>query len=198
MDATDSLKNPGLEPAATNIYLVGMPGSGKTATGKRLAKATGLAFADLDARIAEHAQMPVPEIFARYGEEYFRKLESEQLRQTAGWQRHIIATGGGTPCFLGNMAWMNRHGLTLFLDVPLDELVRRLTANAQAQQKRPLFAGKSVDELTESLSAMLQTRLPFYETACFRLLPHQTDTAKIVSFLKQKAPQLFGREAFRK
>ncbi len=192
MDATDTSHNPGHEPTAANIYLVGMPGSGKTATGKRLAKATGFAFADLDACLVEHEQMPVAEIFARHGEEYFRQLESGQLRQTARWQRHIIATGGGTPCFLDNMAWMNRHGLTLFLDVPLAELVRRLTANAQAQQKRPLFAGKSVDELALSLSAMLQTRLPFYETARFRLLPHETDTAKIVSFLKQKAPRLFG------
>ncbi len=192
MDSTDTSNNPGLELVAANIYLVGMPGSGKTATGKRLAKATGFAFADLDARIAEHERMPVAEIFAQHGEEYFRQLESGKLRQTDGWQRHIIATGGGTPCFLDNMAWMNRHGLTLFLEVPLAELVRRLTANAQAQQKRPLFAGKSVDELTESLSLMLQTRLLFYETAHFRLLPHETDTAKIVSFLKQKAPRLFG------
>lgn len=175
-----------------NIYLVGMPGSGKTATGKRLAKAAGLVFTDLDARIAEHAQMPVAEIFAQHGEEYFRRVEGEHLKQTADCQRHIIATGGGTPCFSDNMAWMNRHGLTVFLDVPLPELARRLTANAQAQQKRPLFAGKTLDELTESLSMMLQKRLPFYETAHFRLLPHQTDTAQIVSFLKQKAPRFFG------
>lgn len=187
----DSFHASGIQPSDNSIYLVGMPGSGKTATGKRLAKAIGFAFADLDARIAEHAQMPVTEIFARHGEGYFRQLESEQLRQVASGP-HVIATGGGTPCFLDNMDWMNRHGLTIFLDVPLPELVRRLTANAQAQQKRPLFAGKSTEELTESLRKMLQTRLPFYENARFRLPPHQTDTAKIVSFLKDKAPQVFG------
>lgn len=174
-----------------NIYLLGMPGSGKTTLGRRLAKACGYLFADLDAILSQQEAMPVTEIFAQKGEAYFRQAESDALKNTLALPKHVIATGGGTPCFFDNLDWMNQTGITLFLDVSVSELVKRLTANAEAQQKRPLFANKSLAELTESLEVMRANRLPFYEKAHFRLLPHETKPDQIVSFLKAKAPQLF-------
>jgi shikimate kinase len=174
-----------------NIYLLGMPGSGKTTLGKRLAKACGYAFADLDTLLTQRESLPITEIFARKGEAYFRQAESDALKHTLQLSRHVIATGGGTPCFFDNLTWMNEHGVTLFLDVPLAELLKRLTAHSEAQQKRPLVANKSPEELAESLEAMRTQRLPFYEKAQFRFLPHETHPEKMVSFLKEKAPQLF-------
>jgi shikimate kinase len=175
-----------------NIYLLGMPGSGKTTLGKRLANVCGYAFADLDAIIAQQEGVPVTDIFAQKGEPYFRQAESNALKDTLGLSAHVIATGGGTPCFFDNLEWMNQHGVTIFLDVSVPELIKRLTTHAEAQQKRPLFANKSIAELTESLEAMRIHRLPFYEKAQFRLLPHETKPGKIASLLKEKAPQLFN------
>jgi len=171
-----------------NIYLTGMPGSGKTTVGKRLARVAEFTFTDLDVVLSEQEAMPVTDIFARKGEAYFRQAESDALKTTIDSRRSIIATGGGTPCFFDNMDWMNQHGITIFLDVPIAELIRRLTASPQAQQKRPLFANKSHEELTESLYTMQQNRLPFYEKSQFRLLPHQTGPDKIIAFLNEKVP----------
>ncbi len=174
-----------------NIYLLGMPGSGKTTLGKRLAKAAGYSFVDLDAILAQQENMPVTDIFSQKGETYFRQAESNAIKETISLSRHVVATGGGTPCFYDNLDWMNRNGITIFLDVSVSELTRRLTANANAQQKRPLVANKTPEELTESLTLMRQNRLPFYEKAQFRFLPHETQPEKIVYLLKEKAPHLF-------
>ncbi len=174
-----------------NIYLVGMPGSGKTTFGKRLAKVSSFSFGDLDQVISQQEALSISEIFTQKGENYFRQAESEALKHTLYLSKNIIATGGGTPCFFDNMDWMNQYGITIFLDVSVAELVKRLTATTEAQQKRPLVANKSLAELTESLEAMLRSRLPFYEKAQFRFMPHETKPEKIVSFLKEKAPQLF-------
>jgi shikimate kinase len=171
-----------------HIFLIGMPGSGKTSFGKRLAKALDCPFVDLDARLAEAEAMPVAEIFRQKGETYFRHAESETLKNTLSLPPSVVATGGGTPCFFDNMDWMNQHGATVFLDVPLDELARRLTATDEAQRKRPLFAGQSPEQLAASLSQMHQNRLPFYEKARFRLLPSETKPAEVAARLGLPQP----------
>ncbi|MDJ1501049.1 shikimate kinase [Cytophagaceae bacterium BD1B2-1] len=174
-----------------NIYLIGMPGSGKTTLGKRLAKTLGFSFTDLDIVLAEQEKMPVTEIFAQKGELYFRQAESECLKKTIQLQRSVIATGGGTPCFFDNMEWMNANGITIFLDVSTEELVKRLTINEDATQKRPLFANKSVQELRSSLETMQTNRLPHYEKSQFRFLPHETKPSFVASQLKERLPELF-------
>lgn len=174
-----------------NIYLTGMPGSGKTTFGKRLAKAMGFTFCDLDVLITEHEKKPVTEIFAQQGETYFRQLESELLKKTLSYTHTIIATGGGTPCFFDNMQWMCMQGITIFLDVTLPELTQRLMVGTKGEQKRPLFANKTPEELQASLAAMRQLRLPYYEQARFHLGPHQIKTEVAMALLQEKAPQLF-------
>ncbi|MDJ1492839.1 shikimate kinase [Cytophagaceae bacterium DM2B3-1] len=174
-----------------NIYLIGMPGSGKTTLGKRLAKTLGFSFTDLDIVLAEQEKMPVTEIFAQKGESYFRQAESECLKGTLQLQKSVIATGGGTPCFFDNMAWMNEHGITIFLDVSTDELVKRLTSSEDATQKRPLFANKSVEELRDSIDTMQVNRVPHYEKSQFRFFPHETKPSFVASQLKERFPDSF-------
>lgn len=169
-----------------------MPGSGKTTFGKRLAKALGFTFKDLDVLITDHEKKPVTDIFAQQGETYFRQLESRMLKETLSCTRTIIATGGGTPCFFDNMDWMNTQGVTIFLDVSIPELVQRLTTVTKAQQKRPLFADKTPKELLESLQAMHTRRLPYYEQAQIRLVSAEIKPDKAMPVLKEKAPQLFS------
>jgi len=150
------------------IYVVGMPAAGKTTLGRKWAAKLKFAFVDLDERIETKAGLTIPQLFAQGGEALFRVWEAKVLRQTADYQRVLITTGGGAPAFADNMAWMKTHGLTVFLDVPLPELVRRLLADAS---ERPLFAHQDEATLIQTLQERYAQRLPFYQQAHLRVVP---------------------------
>ncbi len=125
----------------THLYLIGLPGAGKTTLGQQLAAHYGRPFVDLDAAIVAAAGQDIPAIFAAEGEAGFRAREAAALAEVAGRAAPlVVATGGGTPCFGDNLARMRTSGFVLWLDGPLPELARRLAAAGQAAA-RPLLAG---------------------------------------------------------
>ena len=132
-----------------NIYLVGFMGSGKSHVGSRLAKALSFSWLDLDDLIIERNQMSVAQIFTNCGENFFRKEEQAALHTTAYLEKHIISCGGGTPCFFDNMNWINRNGLSVFIDPSISILVQRLLPG---REKRPLIRNKSTEELEDFIS----------------------------------------------
>ncbi|WP_448520000.1 shikimate kinase [Rhodoflexus sp.] len=146
----------------SRIYLIGMPGSGKTTLGKQLAGKIAYHFVDLDDLIAEQAQMSIADIFAQKGEAYFRELEKEALHSTFKMSRTIVATGGGTPCFFDNMEQINTHGLAVFINVPLSLIAGRIE---RQQQERPLLASESAEHILEKLKELYQKRFPYYDQA---------------------------------
>lgn len=152
------------------IFLIGMPGSGKSTLGRSIAKRLNYTFADLDALIVAQEGMSIPDIFARHGEEYFRQAEQRALHRTETSERVVIATGGGTPCFYENMAWMKRHGVTVWLDVSPATIASRINGNTEASRQRPLFAGKSKAQITATLIEMHQNRAPFYRLAQLKVM----------------------------
>ena len=85
------------------VFLVGFMGCGKTTLGRKLAKHLDYAFIDLDQQLEAKVGMTITEYFAKFGEESFRKLESEVLKTTAYPESAIVSTGGGLPCFFDNM-----------------------------------------------------------------------------------------------
>lgn len=146
-----------------NIFLVGMPGSGKTTLSKSLAQELGRKFIDLDQVIEREQQMSINEIFAVFGEERFREIEAQCLRAHAlGYQDLVMATGGGTPCYHQNMDFINSNGISVYLEVPEEVLTQRLLTGPP---HRPLLAGKSEKELLAYLGELLSIRKPYYRRA---------------------------------
>lgn len=144
------------------IYLVGFMGSGKTTFGRKLAQKLGYAFADLDERLTAYTGKTIPELFANLGETGFRKLEQEVLHQTMADADVVVSTGGGTPCFFDNMAWMNTNGKTVYMHLDAKALANRLE---HAKSPRPLLAGRKGEELLTFIEEKLAERQVFYQQA---------------------------------
>jgi shikimate kinase len=154
-----------------HLYLVGLPGSGKTTLGRQLAAHYGRAFVDLDDVIVAAAGQSIPAIFAAEGEAGFRAREAAALATLAAQPGPplVVATGGGTPCFHDNLAVLRRSGFVLWLAVPVPELARRLAAAGQATA-RPLLAATAHGDSPETalaahLGRTLAAREQFYTQA---------------------------------
>ncbi|BDD02881.1 shikimate kinase [Aureibacter tunicatorum] len=146
------------------IFLMGMPGSGKTTLGKGLAAYLDLPFIDLDVEIELDEGRTIPEIFEQYGEEYFRKLEAKVLRNlVANKDRFLMSLGGGTPCYMENLEVLKKEGKSIYMEVSAQELFKRL--HGSGASKRPLLNGKSQDQLLKELEDKLNVRNSFYRQA---------------------------------
>lgn len=140
------------------IYLVGMPGSGKSYFGKKLQELFSYPLIDMDKVIEEREGMEITAIFSEKGEPYFREMEAKVLRElTDEYVEAIISTGGGTPCFHEGMTYMNSHGTTIFLETDREVLIDRLGRKAH----RPLVQG----DVDGRVDALLRERLPVYQQA---------------------------------
>ncbi|SFR49798.1 shikimate kinase [Robiginitalea myxolifaciens] len=146
------------------IVLVGYMGSGKSAVGRVLAEATGLDFTDLDNYIESREALSIPQIFEQRGELYFRKREHELLKEfLEQHQTGILALGGGTPCYAGNMdLLLGQTPHVFYLQLGVGQLVKRLEPE---QQGRPLIAHLDKEELPEFIGKHLFERNPFYDKA---------------------------------
>ena len=147
------------------LYIIGYMGCGKTTFGRALSQATGLRFIDLDHLIEDRHNATVREIFDTKGEEEFRSIERDMLRETAELEDVIVSCGGGTPCFFDNIAFMNANGTTLWLEATHACLFSRLV---RKREKRPLLAGRSDEEIRTIISSQLEKRSPFYSQAAIR------------------------------
>jgi shikimate kinase len=144
------------------IYLIGLKNSGKTTTGKKLAKKLNLEFIDLDDLIEKNNGKAVTEIFSSEGEDVFRKKEQEALKQTASMEQVVISTGGGAPRFFDNMEFMKNNGTTIYLRLDEDTLVGRLKL---AAIDRPVVKGKSPEEIRKYVQNILNNHEHIYMQA---------------------------------
>ena len=132
-----------------NILLVGMPGSGKSTIGKMLAEKSGREFVDTDEMIVTKEGRTIPEIFATDGEQYFRKVEAECVREACKKMGLVIATGGGAVKRENNRNAMKENSVVVFLDREISNL---------ATDSRPLSSSE------EKLKIMYEERLPLYKS----------------------------------
>jgi shikimate kinase len=141
-----------------NIYLVGMMGAGKSATGRPLAAALGYRFLDADTALESVAGRTIPEIFASDGEAGFRDLETAVLGQISSWHSLVVATGGGVVTRPQNWGHL-RQGAVVWLDAPAEVLLARLR---QDPTGRPLLDGENPEARLQNL---MGERLPLYAQA---------------------------------
>jgi shikimate kinase len=136
--------------------------AGKSTIGKRLANKLNYSFVDLDTVIKISESASIEEIFQSKGEEYFRQVESKALRNFTNDENIILSTGGGTPCFHDNMEWMNKMGVTVYIEVKPEIIHYRLL---HSKTKRPLIEGKTSDELLNYIAQQLKIREQYYREA---------------------------------
>ena len=160
------------------IFLVGLPGAGKTTLGRKLASQLKYDFTDLDQMIEQISNDKIPEIFDQYGEDHFRALERDALKEVVNGDHNVVvATGGGAPCFHDGMDRMLKNGKTIFLDTPITEIIKRL----EGQEQRPLLRGKNLDK---NLSELFRVRYPIYTKADFHIDGCNLDLNTIASLFK--------------
>ena len=170
-----------IKQVGMKIFLVGLMGSGKSYWTKQLAKKYKTGGYDLDYLIEVKEEKTIAEIFTEDGEDYFRKTESTVLKWFDQKKTYVLATGGGAPCFFDNMDWMNKQGITIWLDEPLPVIAARL---APEKAHRPLIAKLSDSELLAFLEKQRAERFPFYSAAQIHL---QDETITSDSFKKALA-----------
>ena len=146
------------------LILVGYAGSGKSSLAKRLAKALGVGYVDTDTLVEQSVGATIADIFHYEGEEYFRRSEREVLERlaTEGYEG-IVATGGGLPVWEDNMERLNSIGTTIYLQRSPEQILSRLSD--YGRQKRPMFRGKSDEELLQFMHEHLAQREPYYTKA---------------------------------
>jgi shikimate kinase/3-dehydroquinate synthase len=145
------------------IVLVGMMGSGKSAIGQRLAARLGLPFVDADAEIvAAAAGMSIPEIFAKYGERYFRDGERRVIMRLLNGGPVVLATGGGAFLDPRTRDRIAERGVSVWLDADLKTLLKRV----RRKNDRPLL---QTEDPEETLRQLLEARRPLYELADLRV-----------------------------
>lgn len=152
-----------------------MPASGKSFFATELSKLYHLPAFDSDYIVQTFLQLSIQEIFQRYGESYFREVESNVLRSFSARSEFVLACGGGAACFLDNMKWMNENGITCWIDTPLDIVVNRLLV---ADTLRPLVKEDEREKLEHFIADMYKIREPYYSQAKYRI----TETSSCAAF----------------
>lgn len=165
------------------IVLVGMMGSGKTTVGKRLAARLHWPFVDADAEIEAAAQMPISEIFARFGEPHFRDGERRVIGRLMESGHRVIATGGGAFVDPETRALILREGTAVWLDAAIETLVARVSRRGH----RPLLVGKDPAQV---LTDLIAVRGPFYAEAPIHVVsangPHEDTVNAILNQLTKR------------
>jgi shikimate kinase len=144
--------------------------SGKTTVGRALSARLGWRFEDIDDLVERRERMTVADIFARHGEPYFRAAERDMLKLIQPLRHVVVATGGGTFADPDNRAAIQVDGVSVWLDLPLSDLVQRLPIDG----RRPLAADRA------QLERLYQARTEAYRQATLRIGTARIPTPAVV------------------
>ena len=161
---------------APKAVLIGMPGSGKSTIGRRLAKSLGVALLDTDTVIEQTAGRTIPEIFANDGEQGFRRIEEQVIRDTLESHEGVLSLGGGAITSPGVREALSGHTV-VYLEISVAEGVRRTSGNTV----RPLLAG---GDRAEKFKTLMTQRVPLYRRAAtIRVNTNRRNPGAVVRYI---------------
>ena len=167
------------------IVLLGYMGSGKTTVGKMLAEKLGYPFKDLDDFIEDKLLKSIAQVFQDDGEVFFRHKEHELLIDLLKSHKDLVlALGGGTPCYSGNMNLVVDHTPNVFfLKMGIPELVERLK---DGKEQRPLIKDVPDEELSEFIGKHLFERNPYYNMSHHVIQADKLSAEEVVEEILKK------------
>lgn len=146
-----------------NLVFIGLMGAGKSAIGRLTAQALGIPFVDSDHEIERVSRMTISDLFARYGEEEFRALETRVLKRLLRSGPRVVSTGGGAYINERSRRQIKKGGLTIWLNAELDVLWERVNK----RDTRPLLKTENPKQTLENL---MNARYPIYAGADLTVL----------------------------
>lgn len=162
-----------------NIVLIGFMGTGKSEVGKELAKMLGYKFIDTDELIEKREGIPVSEIFDKYGETYFRKIESEIIEEVSIMKDVVISTGGGAVIRSENRMNLKKNSITICLTASPEVIYER----TKDYDNRPLL--KTGDPYMR-IKELLKEREPYYSEADIKIDTTQLEAQKVVETIMKE------------
>ena len=164
-----------------HVVIIGFMGSGKTRVGKQLSKDLGLSFVDLERLITRKMNMSAREIFQRFGEPYYRALETVALKQLIqDNERRVISLGAGLPLQEQNEKYLKELGTVVYLKGSLATLKKRL----EGSSKDPMLDG---DDRDEKIKKLLKQRDPVYaKFADIEMITGDKPFEELISQLEEK------------
>lgn len=176
-----------VEKRGKRIYLTGFMGCGKSTVGPVLANMLGWKYFDLDEEIEKFENMPIVEIFQKYGEKYFRQREKELLVKIANEEKLVISLGGGTIVDDLNLQFMKRTGVIVYIEASIDVLYNRIKSKTNRPLIRDIILSDNPkDKLLDLITNLLNKRLPFYQKADITVKTNISSFGKTVDEIFKK------------
>ncbi|MBB6488438.1 shikimate kinase [Rhizobium lusitanum] len=169
-----------------NLVLVGLMGAGKSSVGRLVAQQLGIPFVDTDAEIERVSRMTITELFATYGEQEFRALETRVIKRLLRGGPRVVSTGGGAFINDNTRQHIKRGGLSVWLNADLDVLWERVNK----RDTRPLLKTENPKQTLENL---MNARYPIYAEADLTVLSR--DVSKEVMAKEVLAAIVEGKQA---
>ena len=175
--------------ARRSVVLVGMMGAGKSSIGRRLAQRLGVLFVDADAEIEAAAGMTIAEIFATYGEPYFRSGEQRVIARLLESGPQVLATGGGAFMNAETRVAIRQKGVSVWLKADFEVLMRRVKRRATAD--RPMLQG----DPAERIRHLMDERYPLYAEADVTVMSREVSHEIIVNEIVAELTRVLGAVA---
>ena len=168
-----------------SITILGLPGSGKSFWGQKIAQHFEVPFYDLDILIVKESGLSIAKIFEEGGEELFRRIETNilwQLFDNQSDEKFILALGGGTPAFNNNMTIIVNHSKSIYINIDIETIAQQLIDDKQSH--RPLVNKSNLTDLKNNLSKVIEERKPFYELADYMIFQNELSLANFEKIIK--------------
>lgn len=159
-------------------------GSDKSTHGRKLAKALGVEFVDLDSYITRKLNKTIGELFEEHGEQFFRDQETEAINEIIKEKETptVVSLGGGAVCFNDNIKRVKKNGLVIYLETHENILRQRLL---RSKNKRPLLKDMNDEEVLSFIKAKIKARAKYYDQADIKINGLNLTTTVLIKALEE-------------